>query len=427
MRDIPGMPAPLLAAFAAHLRKRYDAFVARGLRLNMARGKPSPAQLDLSAGLFAVALDRDYTTEAGVDCRNYEGVQGIPEARALFAPMMGAPPEQVVVANNASLALMHDCVTFALLKGTPESTRPWSKEDAISFLCPVPGYDRHFTICEQYGIRMIPVPMTDDGPDLALVSELVRTDRTIKGMWCVPKYSNPTGAVYSDETVERLAAMPAAAADFRIFWDNAYAVHDLTDEGVAVANVIDACARHGKPNRPFVFASTSKITLAGGGLAMFASSPDNVAWLTRNMSCRTIGPDKLNQLRHVRFLRNHAGIARLMKQHREILAPKFERVIEVLTDELGGRGIATWTRPRGGYFISLDVMDGCASRVVALAKDAGIILTPAGATHPLRLDPSDKNIRIAPSYPDLEELTQAAEGVCLSVLLACTEKTLASR
>jgi DNA-binding transcriptional MocR family regulator len=404
---------------ASRFEHGYNAFKARRLDLNLTRGKPSSAQLDLSAPLLGLPGPNDYRAEDGTDCRNYGGLQGLPEARRLFSGLLGAPPEQVAVTNNSSLALMHDAVAFALLKGNCDSAEPWSSEREISFVCPVPGYDRHFRICEDYGIRMIPVALGDDGPDMDEVERLVASDATIKAMWCMPKYSNPTGTVYSDAVIERLAAMPAAAPDFRLFWDNAYAVHHLTDERVAIANVLESSARHGYPNRPFVFASTSKITLAGAGLALFASSPANVKWLLARVTPRTIGPDKINQLRHVRFLQNAAGIETLMERHRAIVAPKFQAVLDVFSSMLSGTPGVSWTTPKGGYFIALSVPRGCARRVVQLAKDAGLELTPAGATHPYGKDPGDRVIRVAPTFPELSEVRQAAEGVAWSVLMAC--------
>src|SRR6201996_4566040 len=323
-----------VTAVSRQLQSEYDAFKARGLKLDLTRGKPSAAQLDLSAGLLTLPGAHDYLAEGAVDCRNYGGLQGLVEARRLFSTMMGAPAEQVVASNNSSLALMHDTVVYALLKGTCDSVTPWSQQGEISFLCPVPGYDRHFKICEDYGIRMIPVALGEDGPDMDEVERLVARDSSIKGMWCVPKYSNPTGTVYSDATVERLARMKAAAPDFRLFWDNAYAVHHLTSQAIEIANVLELCERHGNPNRPFVFTSTSKITLPGAGLALFAGSKDNVKWLLARMTPRTIGPDKVNQLRHVRLLRNPAGITQLMSRHRALIAPKFEKVLEIFDQQL---------------------------------------------------------------------------------------------
>jgi DNA-binding transcriptional MocR family regulator len=355
--------------------------------------------------------------EGATDCRNYGGAQGIVEARRLFSTLMGAPADQIVIANNSSLAVMHDTVVYAVLKGTCDSAAPWSKTEA-AFICPVPGYDRHFTICQEYGINMIQVPLREDGPDMDLVERLVAGNANIKGMWCVPKYSNPTGSVYSDAVVERLAAMKTAAPDFRLFWDNAYAVHHLTAERVEIANILDLSARHGHANRPFVFASTSKITLPGAGLAMFAASKDNVKWLLTRLAPRTIGPDKLNQLRHVRYLKNHDGMLALMDRHRAIIGPKFQAVLDIFDKQLSGLPNVSWTRPKGGYFISLEVPKGCARRVVALAKNAGIELTPAGATHPGEKDPDDRTIRIAPTFPELKDVQQAAEGVALAVRLA---------
>jgi DNA-binding transcriptional MocR family regulator len=404
------------------LRENYDAFRARGLKLDLTRGKPGPAQLDLSAGLLSLPGTHDYLAEGGVDCRNYGGLQGLVEVRRLFSRMMGAPAEQIVAANNSSLALMHDTIVYALLKGTCDSNTPWSKQEEISFLCPVPGYDRHFTICQDYGIRMIPVAMLEDGPDMEEVERLVAADSSIRGMWCVPKYSNPTGTVYSDATVERLAAMKAAAPDFHLFWDNAYAVHHLTSQPVEIANILELCARHGNPNRAFVFASTSKITLPGSGLALFAGSKDNVKWLLARLVPQTIGPDKINHLRHVRFLKDSEGIGKLMEEHRALIAPKFQKVLDILAEKLSGVADVSWTRPKGGYFISLEVGKGCAKRVVSLAKEAGVVLTPAGATHPYGKDPDDRTIRIAPTFPELAEVAQAAEGVAICVLLAAAEK-----
>ena len=404
------------------LQDAYRAFQARGLKLNLTRGKPSPAQLDLSAELLSLpGATGGYAEDIG-DCRNYGGLQGLAAARRLFSGIMGAPADQVVVANNSSLALMHDTVVYSLLKGTCDGALPWSRQGEIAFLCPVPGYDRHFKICADYGIRMIPVALREDGPDVDEIERLAAQDASIKGMWCVPKYSNPTGTVYSDAVTERLAAMKTAAPDFRLYWDNAYAVHHLTEQRIAIANILELSVRHGHPNRPLVFASTSKITLAGAGLAFFAGSKENVKWLLARFIPRTIGPDKINQLRHVLFLKDEEGILRLMDRHRALLAPKFQTVLDSFANKLAHVPDVNWTRPKGGYFISLDVPRGCARRVVALAKQAGIELTPAGATHPHGNDPEDRTIRIAPTFPDLPEVAQAAEGVALCVLLAAAEK-----
>ncbi len=415
-------PSSPVAGRLQELQQNYEAFKASGLKLNLTRGKPSSAQLDLGEELLALPGKGKYMAEGATDCRNYGVLQGLAEARRLFAGMVGAPAEQVLVANNSSLALMHDCVAYSLLKGTCDSAAPWSKQGEVAFLCPVPGYDRHFKICEDYGIRMIPVAMREDGPDVDEVERLVAADASIKGMWCMPKYSNPTGTTYSNAVIARLASMNTAAPDFRLFWDNAYGVHHLTDERVEIANMLELCAKHGQANRAFVFASTSKITIAGAGLALFAGSNENLKWLLARMLPRTIGPDKLNQLRHVLFLKNEAGILELMDRHRALIGPKFWKVLEVFDSRLAGVPGVSWTRPKGGYFISLEVPKGCARRVVALAQGAGIELTPAGATHPYGKDPEDRTIRIAPTFPELTEVAQAAEGVALCVLLAAAEK-----
>lgn len=424
MPSLPALSSDDLHAYHSQIRQRYDAFAGRGVKLNLTRGKPSSAQLDLCNQLLSLPGAGDHNA-GNIDCRNYGELAGLPELRALMAQVFGVTPDRAVIGENASLSMMHDSVAFSLLKGNCDSERPWSKESRIAFLCPVPGYDRHFFICQEFGIEMIPVPLHDDGPDMDAVEKLVAADAQIKGMWCVPKYSNPSGAVYSSQTIERLAKMKTAARDFRLFWDNAYAVHHLTAERVEIANIDEACARHGNPNRAFIFGSTSKVTFAGAGVGVFASSKDNVAWYLKRIEKRTIGGDKVNQLRHLRLLKNVDGIAALMDRHRAILAPKFDKVLEVFGEHLANTGVATWTRPKGGYFITLDVLDGCAKQVVKLAKEAGVELTPAGSTHPLGNDPYDRTIRIAPSFPELAEVAQAAEGVVLAVLLAATEKLLA--
>jgi DNA-binding transcriptional MocR family regulator len=420
MNNLAELDRSALAAFHDQLRRRYDEFKKRGLKLDLTRGKPSGAQLDLASTLLSLPGDGDYTAADGTDCRNYGGLQGLRELRTILAPLFGATADQVVLGGNSSLGLMHDTMVYALLTGVRGGVGPWSKEPRLAFLCPVPGYDRHFAICEQFGIEMITVPLSEDGPDMEAVERLVGQDAGIKGMWCVPKYSNPSGAVYSNACIERLAAMKSAAPDFRLFWDNAYAVHHLTDDRIEIASIIEACARHGHGDRPFVYGSTSKITLAGAGVALFAASGGNVAWYLDRMGRRTIGGDKINQLRHARFLRDAEGLLQQMERHRAIIGPKFARVVEVFSAELAGAGVASWTAPRGGFFISLDVLDGCAREVVRLAKEAGVELTPAGATYPYGRDPRDRNIRIAPTFPDLETVGRAAEGVALSVLLATT-------
>lgn len=424
MPDLTTSDPGALRAFHDDARKKLDAFATRGLKLDLTRGKPANAQLDLSSALLALPGAGDYLAADKSDARNYGGLQGLAELRALLAPAFGLTPETTIVGGNTSLGLMHDAIVYALLAGTPDSARPWGREETVKFLCPVPGYDRHFAICEDFGIEMVLVPLRQDGPDMDLVEDLVAKDPAIKGMWSIPKYSNPTGTVYSDAVVERLAGMETAAPDFRIWWDNAYALHHLTTSRIEIANIVEACARHGHPNRALVFGSTSKITLAGAGVAIFGSSPANVAWYLKRMGRRTIGGDKVNQLRHVRMLKDFDGLLARMDEHRAIIAPKFKTVLDTFGAFLNGTGVATWTEPKGGYFISLDVLDGCASAVVKLAKQSGVELTPAGSTYPLGKDPNDRNIRIAPTYPDAGTIGPAAEGVALSVLVATSEKLL---
>lgn len=385
----------------------YAALVQRGLSLDLTRGKPSPRQLDLSNDLLR--LPASYRAADGTDGRNYGNLQGLAELRELFAPLVQVPAGQLVVGGNSSLALMHDTIVHALLTKVPGAARRWVEEPEVTFLCPVPGYDRHFTITERFGIKMVPVPMNAEGPDMDVVERLVAADASVKGIWCVPKYSNPSGVTYSDETVRRLAAMPAAAPDFRIFWDNAYAVHHLTETPDELADLLALAAEHGNADRVFVYASTSKVTLAGSGVSFFGSSPANVEWFLHNTGKQSIGPDKINQLRHVEFLGDPAGVAAHMRRHAELIGPKFELVDKVLTERLGDLG--SWTSPAGGYFISLEVPH--AAEVVARAKAAGIALTPAGATHPYGKDAADRTIRIAPTFPELDELEQAIEGLAV--------------
>ncbi|MER6948606.1 aminotransferase class I/II-fold pyridoxal phosphate-dependent enzyme [Nonomuraea sp. NPDC000554] len=397
-------------------QREYAALVQRGLSLDLTRGKPSPRQLDLSNDMLK--LPSSYRAADGTDGRNYGNLQGLAELRELFAPLLQVPAGQLVVGGNSSLAMMHDTIVHALLTSVPGAERRWVEEPEITFLCPVPGYDRHFTICERFGIKMVPVPMNADGPDMDVVERLVAGDASVKGMWCVPKYSNPSGVTFSDETVRRLAAMPTAAPDFRIFWDNAYAVHHLTDTPAELADLLALSEQHGNADRVFVYGSTSKVSLAGSGVAFFGSSPANVEWFLANTSKQSIGPDKLNQLRHVEFLRDGEGVAAHMRRHAELIGPKFELVDKVLTERIGD--LATWSSPKGGYFISLEVPH--AGAVVARAKAAGIALTPAGATHPYGADPDDRTIRIAPTYPELGELEQAIEGLAVCVRLVAEEQ-----
>jgi DNA-binding transcriptional MocR family regulator len=415
-----------LQALRSQVRAEYEGFRARKLALDMTRGKPSPEQLDLANALLSLPGERDYFSQAKEDVRNYGGLQGLAEARALFALMLGATPDRIVIGNNASLAMMNDCIVWALLKGVPGSTAPWSQTPQPAFLCPVPGYDRHFMITEEYGFRLIPVPLTGNGPDMDKVEELA-ADPAVKGIWCIPKYSNPTGEIYSPEISQRLAAMRTGAPDFRIFWDNAYTVHHLTPRRHEVSNILDLCEKVNNPDRAFVFASTSKVTFAGAGLAFFASSAANVRWYLGLAGKRTIGPDKVNQLRHVRFLKNEEGLLRHMDAHRALIAPKFDATIAALEARLGGTGVAKWTKPEGGYFISVDVVDGTARRVVELAKEAGVAITPAGATWPHGRDPYDRTLRLAPTYPSLGDVRAASEVVALCILLAAVEKQCESQ
>lgn len=402
----------------------YDALVARGLTLDLTRGKPSPAQLDLSAELLSLPGPDRYRDDAGVDLRNYGGLTGLTELRTIFAELLGIPLPQLLAAGNASLTLMHDTLVLALLHGVPGGSGPWAGQ-GVKFLCPSPGYDRHFAVCEALGVEMVPVPMREDGPDVTAVAALVAEDPTIRGMWVVPTYANPTGAVCSAEVVEALVSMPAAAPDFRLYWDNAYAVHHLTDDEPPVHDVLGMAAAAGHADRPLVFASSSKITFAGAGVAFLGGSPANVAWYLGHLGKQSIGPDKINQLRHALFLRDAEGVRSLMRAHREILAPKFALVAQILEQRLGGLKAASWTDPAGGYFVSLDVLDGTAARVIALCRAAGIAMTPAGSAFPYSRDPDDRNIRIAPSFPSEDELAEAIGGLSTCVLLAAAEHLLA--
>ena len=404
-------------------RADYDALVARGITLDLTRGKPSAAQLDLATPMLSLP-GADYKAADGSDTRNYSNLRGLAELRAIFSGALDVPVEQLVAFNNSSLELMYDTLAQATLSALPGARRRWADEPRVAFLAPVPGYDRHYTVCEHLGIQLVPVPMTDDGPDMDTVERLVADDPSIKGIWCVPKYSNPTGAVYSDETVRRLASMPTAAPDFRIMWDNAYAVHHLTDTPAEVADVLTLSAEAGNPDRPFVYGSSSKITLAGSGVAFLGGSAANVDWWVARLVARNIGPDKVNHLRHARFLRDADGLAEHMRRHREIIAPKFAVVQRVLAEFAATPGVS-WSDPAGGYFVTLTVPDGLASEVVRLAKGAGIALTPAGATHPYGKDPRDAVIRLAPTFPVLEEVEAAMAGVAVCLRLALASAGLA--
>lgn len=419
-----------LKELKAQLEGEYKDFKAQELFLNIARGKPSAAQLDLSDGLLKAVSEReDCFSEDGTDCRNYGGPLGLPEARKLMGEVAGAPAEQVIVCGNASLPIMYDTVSRSFTHGVCGST-PWCKLDKVKFLCPVPGYDRHFGITEHFGVEMINVPMTPNGPDMDIVEELVSSDPLIKGIWCVPKYSNPQGITYSDETVKRFAALKPAAKDFRIFWDNAYVVHHLyADESKQdkLLNIIEECEKAGNPDLVYVFVSTSKVSFAGAGIAAVASSKKNIEEIASHMNYQIISHDKLNQLRHVKYFKNLDGIKKQMEKHAELLRPNFMAFADCFDKNLEGLGIASWKVPNGGYFISFDTMQGCAAEIVRLAKEAGLVLTGAGATYPYHKDPTDSNIRIAPSMPKLEEIKQAAELFQICVRLASVNKLLAER
>ena len=422
---LTSLSAPDLASFLSDQEEAYGRLQARGLNLDLTRGKPSAAQLDLSNALLS--LPTTTTDRAGVDVRNYGGLAGLTELREIFAELLSTSAEQVVCGGNSSLSMMYATIVDFIVHGGVESPQPWTQEATVKFVCPVPGYDRHFSMLASFDIEMVTVAMNDDGPDMDAVEALVRDDATVKGIWIVPTYSNPSGAVVSQEVAARLAAMPAAAPDFTIFWDNAYALHHLTDHEAKSADILTLAAASGHPNRPIVFASTSKITFAGAGVAVLAASPDNVAWYLRHLSMGSIGPDKINQLRHVEFFTDADGVRAHMRGHREVIAPKFRAVDEALTAGLGGLGVATWSRPEGGYFVNLDVVDGTAAGVVALAKAAGIALTPAGSSFPLGHDPRDRNIRLAPSFPVLDEVRTAMEGVATCVALAAAKKLTEDR
>ena len=410
-----------LVANLSQFEASYAAVKQRGLKLDMTRGKPSNEQLDLANELSSVLTPSDYKAADGTDARNYGGLDGLPEMKAIFAELLETTPANLIVGGASSLTMMHDAVVRGLLHGVPDGQAPWSKSK-LKFLCPAPGYDRHFAICQHHGIEMINIELDANGPDMATVEKLVASDPSIKGMWCVPKYSNPTGETYSASVVERLAAMPTAAPDFRLFWDNAYAVHDLYDTTDPLLEILAACVKAGHPNRPLEFASTSKISFAGAGVAVMATSAGNVADAKKHLGIQTIGPDKLNQLRHVRFFKNAAGVKQHMQKHAALLRPKFDAVTRSFERELGGTGLAAWTKPRGGYFVSLDTLDGCASEVVKLADEAGVKLTPAGATFPLGKDPRNRNIRVAPSLPPASQVETAMEVVTLCVKLASARK-----
>ena len=422
MKSYLSMSREELTAEFNKVKKEYAHLTTLGLHLDMSRGKPGTDQMDLSRRIFdLVGNDIGFKNKDGVDCRNYGGLDGLTELKELFAGILGLLPSQIIVGGNSSLNMMYDTIAQAMTHGL--GGEPWMKQGEIKFICPVPGYDRHFAITEHFGIKMIPVQNNEDGPDTEKIEELIK-DPSVKGMWCVPKYSNPEGITYSDAVVKRLAAMKPAAKDFRIFWDNAYVIHDLYDKGDNLLNIYDECVKAGNPDLVIMFTSTSKITFPGAGVAAQAASPNNVEMLKSRMQFQTIGPDKLNQLRHARMFRSVDDIKAHMKEHARILRPKFESVLSEMEKELAALGIATWNKPKGGYFISLNVMNGCAKRVEELCAGAGMILTKVGATYPYGYDANDSNIRIAPSFPPVEEIKKASTVLCVSVKYAVLEKLL---
>ena len=414
-----------LLTLQKQLNKEYEEAKDKELKLDMSRGKPAASQLDMEMDFMNVLnADSIFKTEAGVDCRNYGIMDGIPEARKLIGDVLGVSADNVIVFGNASLNIMYDTVARSEIFGVMGET-PWCKLDKVKFLCPVPGYDRHFAITEQFGIEMINVPMTEDGPDMDMVEELVNTDPAVKGIWCVPKYSNPQGYTYSDETVKRFAALKPAAKDFRIYWDNAYAIHDLYEEKKdTLLDIISECEKAGNPDMVYEFCSTSKVTFPGSGIAALAASKANLDFIKKFMTIQTIGYDKVNQLRHVRYFKDAEGMKAHMMKHAAIMRPKFEAVFHVLESELNGLGIGSWTEPKGGYFISFDALEGCAKKIVEKCKEAGVVLTGAGATYPYKKDPKDSNIRLAPSFPTPEELAMATDLFVLCVKIVSVEKLL---
>ena len=412
-----------LEALHQELLTKFEACKAKGLKLDMSRGKPSKAQLDLCEGMLTALTKSEELMDGKTDTRNYGGLEGILSCRELFADMLDVPVEWVMAGGNASLTMMYDTMMRLWVFGAPNG-KPWCQEEKVKWLCPAPGYDRHFSICQQLGMEMITIPMLADGPDMDMVEKLAAEDASVKGIWCVPKYSNPEGKTYSAEVVRRFASMKTAAPDFRIFWDNAYIVHHLSDDQDQLVNIFDLAKEYGTEDRVLEFCSTSKISYAGAGVGAMAASPANIEWTKKIMTVQAIGPDKINQLRHVRYFKDMAGIEAHMKKHAELLKPKFDMVLSMLESNLGGTGAGSWHNPKGGYFISFDAMPGCAKRIHALCKEAGVVMTGAGATFPYGKDPQDSNLRIAPSLPPVEELQAAAEVFCVCALLAAVEKRL---
>ena len=428
MKPYQEMTREELLAEKAALKAEYKKYQAKGLHLDMSRGKPSQEQLDLTMGMMDVlSSSADLTCDDGTDCRNYGVLDGIHEAKVLLGDMMEVHPDNIIIYGNSSLNIMYDTISRSVTHGVMGNT-PWCKLDKVKFLCPVPGYDRHFAITEHFGIEMINIPMTDEGPNMDMVEALVNNDDSVKGIWCVPKYSNPQGITYSDQTVRRFARLKPAAKDFRIYWDNAYTIHHLyEDQQDYLIEILMACKQEGNPDMVYKFCSTSKISFPGSGIAAIAASTANLADIRKQMTIQTIGHDKVNQLRHARFFKDIHGVVEHMKKHAEILRPKFEAVIDGLEKELGGLEIGSWIKPRGGYFISFDALEGCAKAIVAKAKEAGVVMTGAGATFPYGKDPQDSNIRIAPSFPTPEELAMAADIFVLSVKLVSIDKILGEK
>ena len=422
------MTAEELQSVVQAEQARLDKWSEMNLTLNLTRGKPNQAQLDLSSGILSAVSDRgDCFSASGLDCRNYGILDGLPETKKMFGDLLGIPADRILVLGNSSLNAMYDTMVRAMLFGVAGGHEPWCRQGRIKFICPSPGYDRHFTICRTLGIEMVPVRMTKDGPDMDEVYDIACSDPSVKGMWCVPKFSNPEGITYSDEVVDQIAAMKPAAPDFRIFWDNAYAVHELYDEEVKLADIFEKAKEYGTEDNIFYFASTSKITFPGSGLAIMAASEKNLEQIRPIIATQTIGYDKINQMRHVKFFGDADGIRAHMRKQAEILRPKFELVERLFHKNLDGYGIAHWTEPKGGYFISLYVNEGCARRVYQLARSVGVTLTTAGSTYPYGRDPHNSNLRIAPTFPETDELKQAIEILCSCIKLACAEKVLKDR
>lgn len=407
--DFNEKSADELAGIGAEAQATYEGIRGRNLALDMTRGKPAPDQLDLSNGILTVVGPGDTDGDDGTDYRNYGILSGIPEAKALFAEYMEVAPAEIIVGGNSSLTMMYDTIVGGMLFGMPGGSAPWGDQGSVKFICPVPGYDRHFAICERLGVGMVTVPMTPDGPDMDAVEALVADDASVKGIWCVPKYSNPSGEDYSDDVVDRLANMQVAAPDFRVIWDNAYNVHHIGEGPAPLKNLLAACKNAGTPDRVLMFGSTSKLTLPGAGVAVLAASEANIQDALKKMFYSAIGPDKINQLRHVRFFKDMDGLRAHMDAQAAIIGPKFAAVEDALQRRLAGKGIAKWTSPKGGYFVSVDVLDGCASEIIRLAGEAGVKLTPAGSTYPLGEDPNDRNIRLAPTMPTVGEVKSAME------------------